>query len=108
MNIPGFTADLSFCRRSASYRSTGPARNAGRHGELFPALPIGEGGTTTKDDLEAQGYKCEIVSVGFWECTKPGSPTYWCSFNTCAPKPRVAPTGTILVGGIRGGSFTIG
>ena len=35
---------------------------------VVPALPIGEGGTVIKNDLENQGYTCEVVSVGFWEC----------------------------------------
>lgn len=44
-------------------------------------------GTTTKDTLKADGYSCELVSVGFWECTKSGSTTYWCDATSCQPKP---------------------
>jgi len=47
--------------------------------------PMGTG--TTKSDLESQGYTCELVSVGFWECTKSGSTTYWCDSGSCQPKP---------------------
>lgn len=44
-------------------------------------------GTITKDSLESQGYKCELVGVGFWECTKDGATTYWCDSGSCQPKP---------------------
>jgi len=110
MNIPGFSADFSFGREPGDCQSTGRTRNAGKHGELFPALPIGQGGGTTRDDLEKQGYKCEVVATGFWECTKDGSPTYWCdSSGSCAPAPkRLAPISTIFVGGLRGYGFTVG
>jgi hypothetical protein len=106
MNIPGFSADCSVDRRSARYQSIGRPRNARKLGELFPALPIGGGGPTTKDALEKQGYKCELVATNFWECTKDGSPTYWCDSSSCQPKPlRVVPTRTFFVGGDRGSSF---
>ena len=106
MNIPGFSANCSVDRTGVRYQSTGRAPNAGKHGELFPALPIGGGGSTTKDDLEKQGYKCEVVATNFWECTKDGSPTYWCDSSSCQPKPiRVAPLRTVFVGGNRGSSF---
>ena len=48
--------------------------------------PQGEG--TTKKGLEDQGYKCELVATGFWECTKAGETTYWCDVSSCQPKPR--------------------
>jgi hypothetical protein len=45
-----------------------------------------------KTELETDGYKCERVSVNFIECTKEGSPTYWCDdAGTCQakrPKPK--------------------
>lgn len=47
--------------------------------------PMGTG--TTKSDLASQGYTCELVGVGFWECTKAGSTTYWCDSGSCQPKP---------------------
>jgi hypothetical protein len=50
-------------------------------------------GTTTKAGLEGQGYKCELVGVGFWECTKAGETTYWCDSGSCQPKPRTLPKG---------------
>jgi len=64
---------------------------------ITPALamdngPMGTG--TTKSDLESQGYSCELVSVGFWECTKSGGTTYWCDSGSCQPKP--------LMGGNKG------
>lgn len=46
------------------------------------------GTTITKAGLEKDGYKCVVVSVGFWECTK-GDKTYWCDTGSCQPKPRV-------------------
>jgi hypothetical protein len=46
------------------------------------------GTTITKADLEKDGYKCVVVGVGFWECTK-GGKTYWCDTGSCQPKPRV-------------------
>jgi hypothetical protein len=57
------------------------------------ALPIQQGGGTTSDDLKKQGYTCERVGVNFWECTKSGSPTYWCTDSgDCQPAPtRTAP-----------------
>lgn len=53
-------------------------------------------GTVTKAGLEGQGYKCELVSVGFWECTKDGATTYWCDSGSCQPKPRVQQPGRRL------------
>jgi hypothetical protein len=59
-----------------------------------PAAPAhavqnnGGGETVTIESLEKQGYKCEVVSVGFVECTKKGEKTYWCSRGSCAPAPR--------------------
>lgn len=53
-------------------------------------------GTITKAGLESQGYKCELVSVGFWECTKDGATTYWCDSGSCQPKPRVQQPGRPL------------
>ncbi len=42
----------------------------------------------TRSELEADGYKCEMAGVGFFECTKSGSQTYWCdSHGTCQPAP---------------------
>lgn len=55
-------------------------------------------GTTTKDTLKADGYTCELVSVGFWECTKSGGTTYWCDATSCQPKPA-------RTGGNRGGKL---
>ncbi|HEY0918802.1 hypothetical protein [Devosia sp.] len=51
------------------------------------------GTTITKADLEKDGYTCQLVSVGFWECTK-GGKTYWCDAGSCQPKPRLQPSGT--------------
>ena len=34
---------------------------------------------STQTDLEKAGYSCERVSVNFIECTKKGSPRYWCT-----------------------------
>lgn len=48
-------------------------------------------GTVTKAGLESQGYKCELVGVGFWECTKDGATTYWCDSGSCQPKPMATP-----------------
>jgi hypothetical protein len=45
------------------------------------------GTALTKGDLEKDGYKCVVVGVGFWECTK-GDKTYWCDTGSCQPKPR--------------------
>jgi hypothetical protein len=52
-----------------------------------PLRNIGLGAELSKDDLEGQGYTCEYVATGFWECTKPGSTTYWCDSYSCAPAP---------------------
>ena len=45
---------------------------------------------TTKAGLEADGYTCSVVSVGFWECPKPGGTTYWCDAGSCQPKPLIS------------------
>ena len=49
--------------------------------------PSSESGKKKKD-LKKDGYKCEVVSVGFEECTKKDQPTYWCSGNECQPAPK--------------------
>ncbi len=67
MNMPGFTAVALLSRKPVRYQSTGRASATGFRGGVVPALPIGEGGTVIKNDLENQGYTCEVVSVGFWE-----------------------------------------
>jgi hypothetical protein len=41
----------------------------------------------TKDDLINDGYTCVIVTATFTECTKNGSPTYWCTGQTCEQAP---------------------
>ena len=39
-------------------------------------------------DLTNDGYTCVTVATGFKECTKAGSPTYWCDASgTCEVKP---------------------
>lgn len=46
---------------------------------------------TKKDTLTNDGYKCVRVAVNFIECTKEGSPTYWCTdAGVCEAKPRRA------------------
>lgn len=77
-------------------------------GATEPALarPIAGGSATTKSDLEKKGYKCEVVSVGFEECTKSGSTTYWCDAGGCQPKPRIQTGGGLRdlrapIGGLR-------
>src|SRR5215207_6994125 len=62
-----------------------------------PALAMNNSpmGTTTKDTLTADGYKCEYVATNFWECTKPGGTTYWCDATSCQPKP-------FKTGGVKG------
>lgn len=47
------------------------------------------GGTINIDALKKDGYACEVVSAGFVECTKNGSPTYWCTSGTCTQAPKV-------------------
>lgn len=57
----------------------------------LPALALDNnqmGSALTKGDLEKDGYKCVVVSVGFWECTK-GDKVYWCDTGSCQPKPRI-------------------
>ncbi len=45
-----------------------------------------------KKDLTDAGYSCVRVSVNFIECTKTGSPTYWCDdAGNCQQKVRVKP-----------------
>lgn len=58
--------------------------------KLAPTSPAGTPSITSKS-LEADGYKCTTVSVGFVECTKAGKTTYWCSSGVCTPKPRTGP-----------------
>lgn len=52
-------------------------------GLAMPSLAVpNNGGSGTKmDELKKGGYTCERVSVNFIECTKDGSPTYWCTDN---------------------------
>lgn len=54
-----------------------------------------------KADLQKDGYKCVRVSVNFIECTKAGSPTYWCDdAGNCQAKPaRIRPGDMGLKGG---------
>jgi hypothetical protein len=55
-----------------------------------PALAMnnGAGGTSkSKGDLEAEGWTCVVVSVGFWSCTKPGEHEQWCDASSCQPAP---------------------
>lgn len=40
-------------------------------------------------DLEKEGYKCEIVSANFIECTNKDGKVYWCTSGVCEAKPRV-------------------
>lgn len=47
------------------------------------------GVTIDINDLKKGGYACEVVSAGFVECTKNGSPTYWCTSGTCTQAPKV-------------------
>lgn len=58
------------------------------------SAPMGTG--KTRADLEKDGYKCELVATGFWECTKEGGTTYWCDAGSCQPKPLVKPPGRKL------------
>jgi hypothetical protein len=51
------------------------------------AMDNGPMSTIPKAGLEADGYSCELVSTGFWECTKAGGTTYWCDTGSCQPKP---------------------
>ena len=45
-----------------------------------------------KKDLTDSGYSCVRVAVNFIECTKSGSPTYWCDdAGNCEAKARVKP-----------------
>jgi hypothetical protein len=50
---------------------------------LLPTAAYAE----TKGGLEGKGYKCVVVATDFWECTKDGSPTYWCDKSSCEVKP---------------------
>jgi hypothetical protein len=96
MNMPGFTAVALLSRKPVRYQSTGRASATGFRGGVVPALPIGEGPTVSKEDLQIQGYTCGVVSLGFWECTKPGSQTYWCDASSCQPKPLRTQLGVML------------
>lgn len=64
------------------------------------ALPTPAAAGKKKSELETDGYKCERVSVNFIECTKAGSPTYWCDdAGTCQakrPKPEVDTGGQVV------------
>ena len=52
------------------------------------AMDNGYNSSVTQGDLEGQGYTCTTVATGFIECTKSGSPTYWCdSTGQCQPAP---------------------
>jgi hypothetical protein len=44
--------------------------------------------TTSKKDLKKDGYKCEVVSLGFVSCTKKDETEYWCSKDVCTEAPR--------------------
>lgn len=55
-------------------------------------------GTDTKETLKGKGYTCEFVSTNFWECTKPGEPTYWCDASSCQVKLKLKGT---KLGGIK-------
>jgi len=65
-----------------------------------------------KKDLVDSGYKCERVSVNFIECTKAGSPTYWCDdagnceqkARKALPKDIIAPQGGVLDPGTNTGT----
>jgi hypothetical protein len=75
-----------------------------------PALAMDNGafGTAvTKSDLEGQGYSCDLVSTGFWECTKPGGTTYWCDAGSCQPKPLKTNGGNKLNGVLRHNGGTL-
>jgi len=62
------------------------------------AMPVGPGGSgKSMDDLINDGYSCEHVATGFWECTKKGGSTYWCdasgqceSVRTIDPRRQIA------------------
>lgn len=53
------------------------------------ARPMGNRPTVKKGDLEEDGYRCESIGMGGWECTKEGKPTYICERvgRTCMEKP---------------------
>jgi len=54
------------------------------------AAQIGTNSTSySQSDLEDKGYSCEVVSLGFVECTK-GDTTYWCSGGTCTKKKKTS------------------
>ena len=51
----------------------------------------------TKTGLQDAGYKCTYIASGFWECTKAGSPTYWCdAAGKCEVKPFRHPSDDIV------------
>ena len=47
-----------------------------------------KGASRTQASLRTDGYTCEVVSVGFSECTASGKTTYWCDSGSCQPKPK--------------------
>lgn len=57
----------------------------------------------TKDDLEKQGYKCEVVSTNFWSCTKAGAKEKWCDAGSCQDAPKLQGGGGSTTGGNNGG-----
>ncbi len=51
-----------------------------------------------KKDLTDSGYSCVRVGVNFIECTKDGSPTYWCDdAGNCEQKVRVKPKDAVKI-----------
>ena len=99
MRLPGFTAIASTYQRAGGHQATSRNNAARRNADVRPAMPNngGDAGTST-DDLTQQGYHCEVVSAGFVECTKEGSPTYWCTSGVCVQQLRVnrPPFGTTV------------
>lgn len=87
MKLPGFVADASLYRCSARHRALWMATKHPDDQRVHPAIFNEGGGGTTTDDLTKQGYHCEVVSAGFVECTKEGSPSYWCTYGSCTPAP---------------------
>ncbi len=101
MTIPGSTADASIYRHSVSFTAAERDSAPGdRH--VRPALMnVGGGPTTiTTGDLINRGYHCEVVSVGSIECSRSGSPTYWCDqrTKTCSLAPFGKQAGNQLFG----------
>jgi hypothetical protein len=67
-------------------------------GIIIPTKPVtsalqnndGDPGCTSEDCLVGNGYTCVHVATGFDDCTKDGSPEYWCDGSgTCGPAPSV-------------------